>query len=66
MKQDKQQKHSSQLRSPSKKDMPVASHQPPSDMGKRAKGGDKFASNHSSLPRLKKGSDQTSVSRKSR
>jgi hypothetical protein len=68
MKQDKQHKRDAQgqLRSPSKQDMPTAKHLPPSDMGKRAKGGDKFASNHSSLPRPMKGSDHTSVSRKSR
>jgi hypothetical protein len=54
MKQDRK-KHGTQLRSPSKEDMPTAKHLPPSDMGKRAKGGDKFASNHSSLNRPSKG-----------
>ena len=49
MKKDKQP------RKPSK-DVPLDQLHPASDMGKRAKGGDKFA--NPGVPRRKKGSDQ--------
>jgi hypothetical protein len=57
MKQDKQPRRPS-------KPLAVDQIHPPSDMGKRAKGGDKFASG--GLPRRKEGSEQTSVARKAR
>jgi hypothetical protein len=47
-----------QPRRPSK-DLPADKLHPSSDMGKRAKGGDKFA--NPGLPRRMKGSDQAGV-----
>ena len=52
MKQDKQPRRAS-------KNVPVDKLHPASDMGKRAKGGDKVS--NQGLPRRKGGSDQTAV-----
>jgi hypothetical protein len=52
MKQDRQPRRAS-------KDLPVDKLHPASDMGRRAKGGDKFSSGD--LPRRMNSGDQTSV-----
>ena len=60
MKQDKQPRRAS-------KDVSLDKLHPASDMGKRAKGGDKFASAHGMPPKQKKGSEgQSTPSRKTR
>lgn len=52
MKQDKQPRRDS-------KDLPLDQLHPASDMGKRAKGGDKFSNR--ALPRRQKGGEQAGV-----
>lgn len=53
-------KQDHQPRSPSKQDLPADKLHPASDMGKRAKGGDKVS--NQGLPRRKEGAEQTAVS----